>query len=148
MSKGSKANTIRAIAVLKLLKAAALVAIGIGLFHVAKDGFAANLAHSLRSPVVDRAANAAVDWLGSLSPAARWLLDIGTFLYAALFGVEGVGLWMRKRWAEWLTVISTALLIPLEIYEIIHKPTWERVLVLILNVAIAVYLALRLRMKE
>jgi hypothetical protein len=37
--------------------------------------------------------------------------------------VEGVGLWLRKRWAEWLTVIATSLLVPFEIYELIHRPS-------------------------
>ena len=94
---------------------------------------AAGIAHALRSPVLDHATSSAFDWLGSLSPAVRGLIDLGTFLYAALFAVEGVGLWLGKRWAEWLTVVTTSLLIPIEIYEIVHKPTWERVVVWIMS---------------
>ena len=50
-----------------------------------------------------------------------------TLAYAAVFAVEGVGLWMRRRWAEWMTTIITASLIPLEVWELIHKAElWSR----------------------
>jgi len=65
--------------------------------------------------------------------------------YAVLFLVEGAGLFLRKRWAEYLTVIATASLIPLELYEIVRKCNLPKVLLLIVNVAILVYLVIRLR---
>ena len=49
-----------------------------------------------------------------------------TLTYAAVFAVEGVGLWMRRRWAEWLTTIITASLIPLEVWELIQQPQHRR----------------------
>lgn len=139
------AGVLRSIAVLKWLKAAGLVALGVGLLHPNSRTLVSGIAHALRSPVLDRVASSVFDWLGSLTPAARGLIDLGTFVYAALFAVEGVGLWMGKRWAEWLTVITTSLLIPVEIYEIAHKPSWERATLFVINVAIVVYLVLRMR---
>jgi uncharacterized membrane protein (DUF2068 family) len=68
------------------------------------------------------------------------LAEIGLLFYAALFGVEGTGLLLRKRWAEYLTVIATATLIPLEGYEIYRRVSWVRILVLVVNVAIVIYL--------
>ncbi len=62
--------------------------------------------------------------------------------YAAVFAVEGVGLWMQKRWAEWLTTIITASLIPLELWELIHKPSIGAALVLVANILIVGYLVL------
>ena len=52
---------------------------------------------------------------------------------------------MRKRWAEYFTVISTAVFIPLEVYEIFHRFTGVKVGVLAVNVAIVWYLIQRLR---
>jgi hypothetical protein len=55
------------------------------------------------------------------------------------------GLWLRRRWAEYLTVIVTGSFIPLEIYEIVEHFTVLRVVVLAVNVAIVIYLVLDLR---
>jgi uncharacterized membrane protein (DUF2068 family) len=65
------------------------------------------------------------------------------FAYALVEGTEGVGLAMRRRWAEYLIVVATGLLIPYEVWEVIHKVTIFRVGGLLLNVAIVVYLAYR-----
>ena len=51
----------------------------------------------------------------------------GAFAYAIVFSVEGIGLLLGSRWAEWLTVVSTGLLIPFEIYEVFHKPGFRTV---------------------
>jgi uncharacterized membrane protein (DUF2068 family) len=72
-------------------------------------------------------------------------LGIGTFIYAALFMTEGIGLWLLKRWAEWFTVIATGSLIPIESYEIYRHPSVIKVLVLLINIAVVVYLVYRIR---
>jgi len=58
---------------------------------------------------------------------------------------EGIGLLLRRRWAEYFTIIMTALFLPLEIYEIVEKVTLTRVVVLIINAAIVWYLVQRVR---
>jgi uncharacterized membrane protein (DUF2068 family) len=73
------------------------------------------------------------------------LISIGTWFYAALFLTEGVGLLLRQRWAEWLTVFVTGLFIPLEIYEITRHATAVRITVLVLNIAVVIYLVYRLK---
>jgi uncharacterized membrane protein (DUF2068 family) len=57
-----------------------------------------------------------------------------------VFAVEGVGLWLQRRWAEWLTVVVTASLIPLELWELVHKPSVGASLVLLANCLIVGYL--------
>jgi len=66
--------------------------------------------------------------------------------YAALEASEMVGLWMSKRWAEYLTLVATAVLIPIEIYELSIGVSVFKVLTLIINVAILVYLLLAKRL--
>lgn len=66
--------------------------------------------------------------------------------YAVLEGVEAVGLWRARRWAEYLTFLATILLLPLEVYEIGRKPTALKALTLVINLAIAVYLVVAKRL--
>ena len=70
---------------------------------------------------------------------------MGSFVYAALFLTEGIGLWLLKRWAEWFTVVITGSLVPFEIYEIYRHPTIAKVLVLMINLAVVGYLLYRVR---
>ena len=74
------------------------------------------------------------------------LLAIGAIAYALLEGTEGVGLAMRRRWAEYLTVVATGALIPFEAFEVVHKVTLFRVGALLLNLAVVGYLAYRKRL--
>jgi uncharacterized membrane protein (DUF2068 family) len=72
-------------------------------------------------------------------------VSAGSFFYAALLLTEGVGLWLKKRWAEYFTIITTCSLIPLELYEIANRVTITRVALLLVNLAIVWYLFLQLR---
>jgi uncharacterized membrane protein (DUF2068 family) len=72
-------------------------------------------------------------------------LSVGTFFYAGLFAIEGIGLLMRKRWAEYFTIITTSGLIPLEIYEMTRHFTATKVVVLVVNLLIVLYLVSRVR---
>jgi uncharacterized membrane protein (DUF2068 family) len=74
------------------------------------------------------------------------LLAGGLVLYAALETTEGIGLWLRRRWAEYLTVLATSVGIPFELYEVAHRATPFKVGALVVNVAIVVYLAWRKRL--
>jgi uncharacterized membrane protein (DUF2068 family) len=84
--------------------------------------------------------------LFSLSSGTLHELAIALLAYAALEGVEAVGLWFIRRWAEYLTFISTTLLLPLEVYEIIHKGTVLKVIGFLINLAVVVYLLFRKRL--
>jgi len=82
-----------------------------------------------------------------LTVTRRQLIVAGAVLlaYAAMFLVEGIGLLLLKHWAEWMTVITTAGLIPFEIYEIIHHPTWLKAAAMLINIVLAAYLAVDVR---
>jgi uncharacterized membrane protein (DUF2068 family) len=69
-------------------------------------------------------------------------------IYAVLHLVEGTGLMLRKRWAEYLTVIATGSFVPLEIYEIFRHTTPSRIALLIANLAIVAYLTWVIRQKS
>lgn len=73
------------------------------------------------------------------------ITGIAATLYGALELVEGIGLWLDKLWAEYLTVIATSLLIPLELFELARKPSLFKAVGIAVNLAIVAYLAVRLR---
>lgn len=63
------------------------------------------------------------------------------FLYASLDFIEGIGLMLEKRWAEYLTLILTIALLPLEAIKLVHHPNRWTLLILLGNILIAIYLA-------
>ena len=61
-----------------------------------------------------------------------------------LFGfrlAEAYGLWKEKAWAEWLALVSGAIYVPVEIYELAKKVTWIRAGALITNLVIVAFMA-------
>jgi hypothetical protein len=78
--------------------------------------------------------------LFSLKQSTLYLLGFVFGGYALLEGVEAVGLWLRKRWAEYLTFIATSLLLVPEVYELTRSATPLKVLTLLINLAIVGYL--------
>jgi uncharacterized membrane protein (DUF2068 family) len=73
------------------------------------------------------------------------LASIGSIFYALLFLIEGVGLLMLKHWAEIFTVVVTSSFIPLEVYHLANHFSVMKIVVIIVNVAIVIYLIVRLK---
>jgi uncharacterized membrane protein (DUF2068 family) len=72
-------------------------------------------------------------------------LSVGTFFYSALLLTEGTGLLLRKRWAEYFTIIVTSSFLPLEVYELTKRISAPRIILLLLNAAIVIYLGVQVR---
>ena len=68
------------------------------------------------------------------------LITFGVLAYGGLELLEAVGLWLMKRWGEYVAVVGTAIFIPLEVYEIVERVTWLRVVALAFNVFAVVYI--------
>lgn len=66
--------------------------------------------------------------------------------YGVLQLVEGVGLWLLKRWGEYFAVVATSVFLPLEIYELTDRVTVLRLVAFVVNVAAVVYLLLSKRL--
>jgi uncharacterized membrane protein (DUF2068 family) len=74
------------------------------------------------------------------------LLGAVLLVYAAVEGIEAVGLWYQQRWAEYLTFLVTTSLLPVEVYEIVNRASVFKVIALVINVAVVVYLLLAKRL--
>jgi uncharacterized membrane protein (DUF2068 family) len=81
-----------------------------------------------------------LDRLFSLQGSTLHLIGAGILAYAILEGVEAVGLWLQKRWAEYLTFLATTLFLPLEVYELTKTVSPFKVIALIINLAVVIYL--------
>ncbi|KAA1422052.1 DUF2127 domain-containing protein [Nocardioides humilatus] len=76
----------------------------------------------------------------TLQHSTLLLVSIGVLAYGLLQLTEAVGLWLMKRWGEYVAVVATAVFIPLEVYELVEGFTWLKVAALIVNLAAVVYL--------
>jgi uncharacterized membrane protein (DUF2068 family) len=83
---------------------------------------------------------------GSASARTRDALGAGAILYGLLECVEGVGLLLRRRWAEYLVLIATCAFIPVEIDELVKHATVFKGVAFAVNIAIVVYLVWRKRL--
>jgi uncharacterized membrane protein (DUF2068 family) len=146
--KGKRDLGLTIIGIGKLIKAAVLLTVGVAALVAVNDGPPKMLAHAANFIGVDHNSHHLQRLVGEVSGvSAKQLATIGfgSFVYAALFAVEGVGLLMTKRWAEYLTICITISFIPLEIYEIVHHESTAKIVTLALNVIVAVYLVIRVR---
>jgi uncharacterized membrane protein (DUF2068 family) len=143
---------IKVIIVERIIKAIVLIALAVGLLVAGRTGALTNWADYADDQLNLQAGNSLITqlllrlivYIGNFSHTT--LLAVGAIVYALLEGTEGVGLAMRRRWAEYLTVIATGILIPYEAYEVIHKITLFKVGALLLNIAVVGYLAYRKRL--
>ena len=139
------------IGLFKLVKAALLIAVGVGalkLLHKDVAGAVEHWVELLRLDPNSHYIDTALEKASNLTPDKIKELGLGSMVYAGLFLTEGIGLWLEKRWAEWLTVIITSSLIPIEIYEIYRHPTAIKIAVLLINIAIVAYLLHTIRDKR
>lgn len=139
------------IALFKFAKAALLAAGAVaawGLtnpqFHVALDAWADALPIGFSEHLIRKGLA-----LVSGVPAYRWKqLEFISIGYGCLLATEGAGLWLQMRWAEYLTVLSTSGFMPLELIEVIRRPTPLRFMILTGNLIVVLYLVYHLRRRH
>ena len=139
---------LRTIAVYKITKVSLLIAAGYGEFRLRDASVIARLyswASNLPSGPEHDAVVRGLAWFSGLSAARVQALGSVTLAYALVFSIEGVGLWMRRRWAEWLTTVITGSLVPFELWEMWLNPSIGKAVILAVNVAIVAYLIFQLR---
>ena len=143
---------IKVIIVERLVKSTVLIALAIGIIVAGRKGWVASWADYAQDQLnLDVGHGIIMQLLLRLLVYVTHfshvnLIATAAIGYALLEGTEGVGLAMRRRWAEYLTVIATGILIPYEAYEVIHRATLFKVGALLLNVAVVGYVAYRKRL--
>lgn len=143
---------IKVIIAERIVKAVVLTALGIGLIVAGHNGwldywadYAENqLNLNVGRGIIMQLLLKALVYIGGFNHIT--LLAVSAIIYATLEATEGIGLAMRRRWAEYLTVIATGILIPYEAYEVVMRPTLFKAGALLLNLAVVGYLAYRKRL--
>jgi uncharacterized membrane protein (DUF2068 family) len=134
---------LRLVALFKFTKAIVLVAAGLATLQLLDPEVAARVHNwrlALSTNPGHRLLEQVLAGIAGLPPGRLEILAIGAFLYAALFLTEGTGLWLGRRWAEYLTLVATASFVPIEIFEVAHRFGLARVTALVLNLAVVGYL--------
>jgi len=136
------------IAAERAVRAVLLAAVGIVLLTHLHENWASDVTELAHKSGLDPKSN----WIQRilhdatrLSASRAFLFGIVALAYAALEGTEAYGLWNRRRWAEWLTVLATSLLLIPEVWELTKSATVLKVGALVVNLAIVAYLLWRLR---
>jgi uncharacterized membrane protein (DUF2068 family) len=149
--KSHKSRGLFLIAAFKLIKGLSLLVIGIGalkLLHKDVAAEAERWINFLRVDPENHYIQKLLEKFDLVTDRKLKEVSIATFFYSALLLTEGIGLALRKRWAEYFTIITTASLLPLEIYEIVKKVTIAKIALLLVNLAVVVYLVWEVRKKK
>jgi uncharacterized membrane protein (DUF2068 family) len=142
---------LRLIALIKFGKAMLLLTTSYGLYKLLNPALVDHLhdwLNSLTDTFERRLLEKALDWIDSLGRARIHGILVVTGVYILILLTEGTGLWLRKLWAEWLTVIASASLIPFELYHLLFAKSRNPLAVVaatVLNVVIVIYLVGQLR---
>jgi uncharacterized membrane protein (DUF2068 family) len=136
------------IALFKVVKGLLLLLVGLGLLQLMHAEIAtlfSLLIEALHLNADSRIIHALVLKVDALQPHSVLVAGLVSLGYAGLLLLEGIGLWLERSWAAYLTVISTSLLLPFEFYEVIDRLSMLRVGVLMLNIVIVLYLVSQLK---
>jgi uncharacterized membrane protein (DUF2068 family) len=142
---------LRLIAFYKLAKAALFFALGFGFLQLMHQDVAQFLNDYVIEYHIDpenRLLHRLLKWMldhaSSLTDHRIAFISFGAFFYATIFAAEGIGLYLRKHWAEYMVLISTGSLLPIEFYELYLRLAWWKFGVLLGNLLIIIYLVHRL----
>lgn len=137
-------SPLRAVALLEAIKGAIVLAAGFGLLallHHDVRHVAESLVTRLHISPERHGAGVFLEAAAKVTDARLWGFAALAFAYSALRFVEAVGLWRAQRWGLWLGALGGALYVPVEIYELLHKPGLVKVATLVVNVTVVAYLA-------
>lgn len=138
------------IGLFKLAKSIFFFCIGMGAIHLLhKDlgDVVMRVAMALKFDPESRFVSLLLDKVDLIDVHRLKLISLGTFSYSAVALTEGVGLVLEKVWAEYLTLILTISFLPWELYELVMRPNWFRLSLLLINLAVLAYLVWLLRRK-
>ncbi|HEV2998622.1 MAG TPA: DUF2127 domain-containing protein [Solirubrobacteraceae bacterium] len=129
-------------------RAIVLVVVGVALLSHPHENWASDITRGARELGLDPSGNAIrriVEDVSRIGASRYAFFGTVALAYGALEGAEAYGLWRRRRWAEWLTVIATSLLFVPEIWELTRSTTLLKLGAIVANVLIVAYLIWRLR---
>ena len=144
-------NGLLLIGLFKLAKSLFFFCIGIGAIHLLHKDLSdevMRLAAALRFDPESRVVGLVMDKVDLIDAERLREIGFATFAYSALALTEGVGLLLAKVWAEYLTLFLTISFLPWELYELVRRPSWMRLGLLVINLLVLWYLVWLLKRKR
>jgi uncharacterized membrane protein (DUF2068 family) len=138
-----QAYGLRTVAVYEAVKGALVLVAGFGLLSLLQHDvqhFAEQLVAHLHLNPAKGYPRIFIDAMTKVTDTRLWLFAVFALVYAAVRWVEAIGLWLGKRWAEWFAVASGSIYVPAEVFEIMRRVTWTKIILLTINVCIVAYM--------
>lgn len=143
---------LRTVATIEFTKGMIVVLGGLGAFSMRhKDiwGIAESFLEFFHANPYHHYVGVFIDLVSRVSDVHLWKIALVASVYTLLRFIEAYGLWYALPWAEWMALISGGIYIPFEAADLIRRPTWFRVLVIIVNSMVVLYmLHLRIEAEE
>lgn len=139
-----KPKGLRAVAILEGAKGLAVLIVGVGALTLLgrdAEAVAEEVVQTFHLNPASRYPMIFVEYAKHITDRGLYIFSVIAVAYSSIRFAEAYGLWRGRRWAEWFGALSGAIYIPIEIYELVLRPTDVKVGVLLVNVAIVGYLA-------
>ena len=133
----------RTIAMFEVTKAAIVLVLGCGLFylmHKNLDEVPERVVQVLHVNPEGKLSNLFFELASHASDRNLWVLALSTLAYASVTSTEAYGLWREREWAQWFSLLSTALYLPPELYWMLRHPSWLKCAVLVTNIMIFLFM--------
>jgi uncharacterized membrane protein (DUF2068 family) len=127
----------------EVTKAAIVLLLGCGLFHLMHnnlDDVAERVVQVLHVSPEGKLSNLFFQLASHASDRVLWVLALSSLAYVSVRLVEAYGLWREREWAQWFSLLSTALYVPPELYWILRNPSWLKCAVLVTNIAVFLFM--------
>ncbi len=141
--KGSADIGIKSFAVFEAAKGLLVLAVGAGLLALVHRNLQQEAADIVKFFHLNPARHYPEIFLKTIShldSSHLWFLSISALLYAVVRLAEAYGLWFDQAWAVWFAIASDAIFLPVELFELINRVTVPRLLILLFNVLLLIYL--------
>ncbi len=148
----NRSNSLRLISIERFLRGALLIAVGVSGLRItfSRNEFIlewqetisliSQFSPNLVDAITHSSIYSAILMIFQASPF-KWIITFALLMmWGILILIEAVGLWFDLIWAEYLTTISTSVLLPLEMYEIFSRFSFYKLLILIINIGIVIWL--------
>ena len=148
---GQRDRGLWLIGLFKLSKSLFFFCLGIGALHFLHRDLGDEVMRLVAALKVDpesRFVSVLLDKVDLIDAHRLWQISLATFAYSALALTEGIGLMMEKVWAEYLTLILTISFLPWELFELMRRPSWFRLGLLLINLAVLAYIVWLLQRKK
>lgn len=142
--RAAQLKALRAVATIEFIKGLVVLLAGFGvLSFLHRDAWdvAESFLEWLHVSPETHYAQVFLNLADQITDSKLWFVAAGALAYSALRFAEAYGLWFERVWAEWLALVSGAIYLPFEVYEIFRRPDTIRIAIFLINLAVVLYMA-------